>query len=140
LQWAESVRSSRTLAAPFGDVALPLIDPADIAAVAAAALVDASHIGRTYELTGPSPVSPRDQAAAIGEALGEPVRFVPQTREEALSSFLKFMPPEVAEATLDILGSPSPAEQRVSPDVSQVLGRPPRPFADWAARNAVAFK
>jgi uncharacterized protein YbjT (DUF2867 family) len=140
LQWAESVRSSRTLAAPFGDVALPLIDPADIAAVAAAALVNASHIGRTYELTGPSPVSPRDQAAAIGEALGEPVRFVPQTREEALSSFLKFMPPEVAEATLDILGTPLPAEQRVSPDVSQVLGRPPRPFADWAARNAVAFK
>lgn len=139
-QWAESVRSSRTLAAPFGDVALPVIDPADIAAVAAAALVDSSHAGRTYELTGPVLVSPRDQAAAISGAVGEPVRFVPQTREEARSAMLGFMPPEVAEATLDILGSPTPAEQRVSPDVSQVLGRPPRPFADWAARNAVAFK
>ncbi len=140
VQWAESVRAAREVVAPFGDVGLPVIDPSDIAAVAAATLVDASHAGRTYELTGPAPISPREQAAAIGEALGEPVRFVPQTREEAFSSFVAFMPPEVAAATLDILGAPSPAEQRVSPDVSQVLGRPPRSFTEWAARNAVAFK
>jgi uncharacterized protein YbjT (DUF2867 family) len=139
-QWAESVRTSRTLAAPFGDVALPVTDPSDIASVAAAALVDPSHAGQTYELTGPALISPRDQAAAIGTALGEPIEFVPQTREEARSAMSGFMPPEVAEATLDILGSPLPAEQRVSPDVAQVLGRPARPFFDWAARNAVAFK
>ncbi|SEF33210.1 Uncharacterized conserved protein YbjT, contains NAD(P)-binding and DUF2867 domains [Amycolatopsis pretoriensis] len=140
LQWAESVRRSRKLAAPFGDVALPVIDPTDIAAVAAAALLDSAHSGRTYELTGPGLISPRAQAAAIGEALGEPVEFIPQTRAEAFSSLTAFMPPEVAEATLDILGTPRPAEQRVSPDVSRVLGRPPRPFAEWAARNVVAFK
>ncbi|WP_284742154.1 SDR family oxidoreductase [Amycolatopsis sp. RTGN1] len=140
LQWAESVRTSRVLSAPFGDVGLPVIDPADIAEVAAATLLSPLHTGRTYELTGPALVSPRDQAAAIGTALGEPVRFTPQTRPEALASFQNFMPPEVAEATLDILGSPTRAEQRVSPDVAQILGRPARPFADWAARNAVAFK
>jgi hypothetical protein len=28
----------------------------------------------------------------------------------------------------------------VSPDVEQVLGRPPRTFAQWAARNVSAFK
>ncbi|EFL31777.1 predicted protein [Streptomyces viridochromogenes DSM 40736] len=31
------------------------------------------------------------------------------------------------------------AVTRVSPDVEQVLGRPPRTFAEWAARNAAAF-
>jgi uncharacterized protein YbjT (DUF2867 family) len=139
-QWAESVRTRRTIAAPFGDVALPVIDPADIAAVAAAALVDTAHAGHTYELTGPAPVTPREQAAAIGEALGEPVDFVSQTREEARAAMLGFMPPEVADATLDILGAPTAAEQRVSPDVEKVLGRPPRPFADWASRFAGAFK
>ncbi|NYV75245.1 SDR family oxidoreductase, partial [Streptomyces sp. UH6] len=36
--WAESVRTRRTVAAPFADVGLPVIDPADIAEVAAAAL------------------------------------------------------------------------------------------------------
>jgi uncharacterized protein YbjT (DUF2867 family) len=139
-QWAESVRAGREVAAPFGDVALPVIDPEDIASVAAAALLSPSHEGKTYVLTGPSPVSPRDQATAIGDAVGEPVRFVPQTREEALSALLGFMPPEVAESTLAILGTPTPEEQRVSPDVSRVLGRPPRPFAEWASRFAGAFK
>ncbi|MDQ7806838.1 NAD(P)H-binding protein [Amycolatopsis sp. A133] len=140
LQWAESVRAGRKIAAPFGDVALPVIDPEDIASVAAAALLSPSHEGRTYVLTGPSPVSPREQAAAIGEAVGEPVRFVPRTREEALAALLGFMPPEVAESTLAILGTPTPEEQQVSPDVSRVLGRPPRSFAEWASRFAGVFK
>ena len=139
-QWAESVRTRREVAAPFADVALPVVDPEDIAAVAAAALLDASHESKTYVLTGPVPVSPRDQAAAIGEAVGEPVRFVPLERAEAREVLLGFMPPHVADATLDILGSPTPAEQVVSPDVSRVLGRPPRPFAEWASRFAGVFK
>ncbi|MEU6146273.1 hypothetical protein ABZ848_38755 [Streptomyces sp. NPDC047081] len=29
--WAQSVRAERTVAAPFGDVRIPAIDPADIA-------------------------------------------------------------------------------------------------------------
>ena len=40
-------------AAPFADVALPFVDPADIAAVAAVAL-QGGHEGQTYVLTGPS--------------------------------------------------------------------------------------
>ncbi|MEA5366873.1 NAD(P)H-binding protein [Amycolatopsis sp., V23-08] len=138
-QWAESVRTARKLAAPFGDVALPLIDPQDIAEVAASALLS-DRSGDIYELTGPAAITPRQQAAAIGEALGEQVDFIPQTREEALQTMLAFMPPEVADATLNILGAPTPREQQVSPDVARVLGRPPRPFAEWAARNAAAFK
>jgi uncharacterized protein YbjT (DUF2867 family) len=140
LQWAESVRSSREVVAPFGDVALPVVDPEDIAAVAAAALREDGHAGRSYVLTGPAPITPREQAAAIGAAVGEPVRFVPQTRDEARSRMLGVMPPEVVEATLAVLGEPTPAEQEVSPDVARVLGRPPRPFTEWAARFAGAFK
>ncbi|MFF7680028.1 NAD(P)H-binding protein [Actinacidiphila glaucinigra] len=140
LQWAEMVRAQRMVGAPFADVALPTIDPADIAEVAAAALRDAGHVGRTYELTGPAPVSPRQQAMAIADALGEPVRFVEQSRAEARAQMLQFMPEPVVEATLGILGTPKAAEQRVSPDVEQVLGRPPRTFAQWAARNIAAFK
>jgi hypothetical protein len=50
------------------------------------------------------------------------------------------MPVELADDTLDILGSPSPAEVRVSPDVERILGRAPHPFADWAARHITAFR
>ncbi|GAB2817682.1 NAD(P)H-binding protein [Actinoallomurus bryophytorum] len=138
--WAESVRAERTAAAPFGDVGLPAIDPGDIAEVAAATLRQAGHTDRTYELTGPAPITPRERARAIGDALGTPVRFVEQTREEARAQMLGFMPEPVVEGTLAILGEPTAAEREVSPAVEHILGRAPRTFADWARRNVAAFR
>ncbi|MFE3456505.1 NAD(P)H-binding protein [Nocardiopsis aegyptia] len=138
--FAETVRERRTVLAPFGDVALPAIDPADIAGVAAAALRDPRHEGRTYVLTGPEPVSPRQQAAAIGAALGTGIDFVELTRDQAREHLLAAMPASVADGTLDILGAPTEEEVLVGPDVDKVLGRAPRTFADWAARNAAAFR
>ncbi|MGG7570857.1 SDR family oxidoreductase [Streptomyces sirii] len=138
--WAESVRARRTVAAPFGDVGLPTIDPSDIAEVAAAALRQDQHLGRTYELTGPALTTPRQRAAALGAALGEPVRFIEQTREEARADMLRFMPEPVVDTTLTILGEPTSAEQHLTPDTAHVLGRPPHTFADWARRHVAAFR
>ncbi|MEV4680118.1 NAD(P)H-binding protein [Streptomyces kurssanovii] len=138
--WAETVRAHRSVAAPFGDVGLPTVDPDDIAEVAAVALREDGHDGRIYELTGPAPSTPRERAAAIGDALGEPVRFIEQTREEAREQMLRFMPEPVVETTLAILGEPTGAEQRVSPDVERVLGRAPGTFADWSRRYVAAFR
>jgi uncharacterized protein YbjT (DUF2867 family) len=140
LWWADSVRTQRLVAAPFGDVGVPIIDPADIAAVAAACLLDERHTGGVYELTGPEVITPRRQAEALAAALESPVRFHELTRDEAKAAMTRSMPAELADDTLDILGSPSQAELRVSPDVQRVLGRAPRPFADWAARNVAAFR
>lgn len=138
--WAEPIRAHRSAAAPFADVALPFVHPSDIAEVAAAVLREGGHTGRVYELTGPAPVTPRDRARIIGEALGEPVTFAEQTREEARARMLEFMPAPVVDGTLDILGEPTGAERRVSPDVERVLGRPARSFAQWAAGNIAAFR
>ncbi|EST26830.1 SDR family oxidoreductase [Streptomyces niveus] len=140
LWWAESVRARQVVAAPFGDIGVPVIDPADIAAVAAACLLEDRHTGGAYELTGPEVITPRGQTEAIAAALGTPVRFHQLTREEAKAAMSQSMPAELADDTLDILGSPSPAESRVSPDVERILGRAPRPFADWAARHVAAFR
>ncbi|MFB7189508.1 SDR family oxidoreductase [Streptomyces sp. NPDC056230] len=140
LAWAESIRERREAAAPFADIGLPFVDPADVAAVAAVVLRENTHPGATYTLTGPAATSPRERAAAIAAALGEPVRFTEQTREEAHALMARFMPLPVVEGTLAILGEPTDDEQRVSPDVERVLGRAPGTFAAWAARAAAAFR
>ncbi|MEZ0115443.1 uncharacterized protein YbjT (DUF2867 family) [Catenulispora sp. EB89] len=140
LWFAESVRTRQLVAAPFGDTGVPLIDPADIAAVAAAALTEDRHNGGVYELTGPEVITPRQQAEAIAAALGTPVRFHELTRAEAKAGMEQSMPGELADDTLDILSSPTPAELRVSPDVEKVLGRAPRSFAEWVRSNIAAFR
>ncbi|GAA1679905.1 NAD(P)H-binding protein [Kribbella yunnanensis] len=138
-QWAESVRTRRVVEAPYGDVGLPAVDPADIAAVAAVALREPGHGGNIYTLTGPEAIGPRQMAAAIAKAIGEPVQFVELTHDEARARMLGYMPEPVVDATLGVLGTPSAAEQAVNPDVERILARPARPFTDWAARNAPAF-
>ncbi|MFH8775284.1 SDR family oxidoreductase [Streptomyces sp. NPDC085866] len=138
--WAEPVRRHRTAAAPFADVALPFVDPDDVAAVAAAVLREEGHDGVTYTLTGPEATTPRQRAAALAQAVAEPVTFVEQSREEARAQMAQFMPSAVVEGTLSVLGDPTPKEQAVSGDVERILGRPAAPFAAWAARNAAAFR
>ena len=138
--WADSVRTSRTVAAPFGDVGLPVVDPADIAEVAATALRDPAHAGRVHELTGPALITPRQQTEALAAALGTPIRFTEQTPDEARAQLLHFMPEPVADTTLAILGEPTPEEARVSPDAERILGRAPHTYAEWARRNGAAFR
>ncbi|NUR30832.1 MAG: NAD(P)H-binding protein [Catenulispora sp.] len=139
MAWIEPIRAQRTAAAPFADTGLPFVDPDDVAAVAAVALTEEGHDGATYVLTGPVATTPRQRAEAIAQAIGAPVTFVEQTREEAREQMSAFMPAPVVEGTLAILGEPTVAEQTPSQDVEKVLGRPAAPFSDWAARNAVLF-
>jgi uncharacterized protein YbjT (DUF2867 family) len=138
--WAEPIRAQRTAAAPFADVALPFIDPDDVAAAGAAVLREDGHKEATYTLTGPVATTPCQRAAAIADAIGEPVRFIEQTRAEAYAQMSQFMPLPVVEGTLDILGNPTPEEQLISDDIPTLLGRPAAPFAAWAARNTPAFR
>ncbi|MEV6271686.1 NAD(P)H-binding protein [Kribbella sp. NPDC051936] len=138
--WAESIRTRRAMAAPFADVGLPAVDPQDIAEVAAAALREPGHANAVYTLTGPAAISPRQQAEAIQTAIGTPISFTELTRDQARAGMLTFMPEPVVEATLNVLGTPTPAEQQPSPDIETVLGRPPHTFADWVDRNIHAFR
>ena len=139
-QWAEQVRRNREIAAPFGDVGLPAVDPTDIAEVAVAVLRGDGHDGQAYVLTGLETISPRQQAAVFAGEIGEPVEFRELSRDTAFRHMSEFMPEQVVRSTLDILGTPTEAETRISPDVERILGRAPRPFAEWVRRNGAAFR
>jgi len=58
------------IAVPGGDGHIPWIDCRDIAAVAVAALTEDDHIGQTYELTGPTPLTYHDVARQMSRATG----------------------------------------------------------------------
>ncbi|SDT39274.1 NAD(P)H-binding protein [Microlunatus soli] len=141
LWWLEMIKSG-TVRAPFGDVATPLIDPYDIAAVAKLALTapsEAGHAGQVYTLTGPELLSPRQRVEIIAELLQREIGFVELPVDRARAEMLRTMPAEYADATLDLIGRPSAPERAVLPTVQQLLGRPARSFATWAADNRSVF-
>jgi uncharacterized protein YbjT (DUF2867 family) len=117
-----------------------VIDPADIAAVAAGALVEEGHDGRIYALSGPEPLLPADRVRVLGEVLGRDLRFEAQPDDEAWAEMTARMPEAYVRAFFDFYVDGSLDESAVLPTVQEVTGRPPRTFADWARAHADAFR
>ncbi|MFI9161384.1 SDR family oxidoreductase [Kitasatospora aureofaciens] len=141
LWWAATIREGRPVRVPYADTALPTIHPSDIAAVARVALTEPGHRGRTYALTGPERVTPRQQVASIATALGREVPIEEIGREEAHGPLSAVMGAESAAAVLDLMGGDLNEELlRVRDTVATVTGTPARPFEQWVAENAAVFR
>ncbi|GHI10194.1 capsule biosynthesis protein CapD [Streptomyces cellostaticus] len=141
LMWAASIRGRETVRAPYAETALPTIHPADIASVARVALTEPGHQGRTYALTGPEPVTARQQAEAIAAALGREVPFAEISRQDAHAQMAAVFGAEAADAVLDVTGGDVNDElQMVRDTVLRITGTPARPFQQWASENANAFR
>lgn len=139
--WATSIRAGAGVRAPYADTGLPTIHPADIASVARVALTEPGHQGRTYALTGPEPVTARQQVEAIAAALGRDVPFKEISRQEAHAQMAAAFGDEAAEAVLDVTGGDVNDELLMVRDtVARVTGSPARPFRQWAVENADIFR
>jgi uncharacterized protein YbjT (DUF2867 family) len=142
LQWAQQLKDSDVVRGPFADVAVTAIDPYDIAAVAAEALLapSARHEGRAYRLTGPQPLRPADRVRVLGMVLGRDLRFEGQSSDEARAEMSAGMPGEYVDAFFTFFADHKLDESGVFPDVKEVTGRPPRTFEQWARAHAGAFR
>lgn len=138
LQWVPQVNAG-VVRAPWSDAASAVIDPADIAAVAAKALVSAEHEGREYPVTGPEALRPGDRVRIIGEVLGREVRYEAQPDDEARAEMLTQMPEPYVNAFFSFYSDGKLDEATVYPTVEEVAGRPPRTFAAWVRANADRF-
>jgi uncharacterized protein YbjT (DUF2867 family) len=74
--YRDTIRDDRELALPTSGAGVSFIDTRDIAAVAVEALLDPRHHGQGYTLSGPEAVGLKNVADRIGEATGEPVRYI----------------------------------------------------------------
>jgi uncharacterized protein YbjT (DUF2867 family) len=131
LRWRDQFHAGDVVRAPFSDTPTALIDPADIAEVAATALTQPGHAGQTYRLSGPEALTPPEQVARLAAALNRPLTFEPIPDDEAR----KQLPPEYAEASFDIFRDHPELESEVQPTVEQLLGRSPGRLEDWLIRH-----
>lgn len=130
------------LQAPISGARVSVVDARDIAAVAAAALTEPGHEGRTYDVTGPEAVTHAQIAAALGAAAGHEVRFQPVPAEAFVATLQQAgMPSWQAEGLAEDYAHYERGEAAgVSGDVEQVTGRPPRSVQQFAADHAHAFR
>jgi uncharacterized protein YbjT (DUF2867 family) len=140
LQWVPQLRAGDVIRAPFADVAIATIDPADIGAVAVKALATDELEGRSLRLSGPEALYPADRARILGAALGRELRFEAQTNEDARAEMSAAMPAEYVDAFFSFFVDGTIDETTVLPTVREVLDREPGSFAGWAAANIDSFR
>ncbi|MCL8011274.1 NAD(P)H-binding protein [Streptomyces sp. AS02] len=141
LMWAATIRENETVRAPFADTGLPTIHPADIASVARVVLTEPGHHGRTYMLTGPEPVTARQQTEVIAATLGRDVPFIEISRQEAHAQMAAYFGDDAADAVLDVTGGDVNEELLMVRDtVSRITGSKARTFRQWVEENADLFR
>ncbi|MEU4344449.1 NAD(P)H-binding protein [Nocardia sp. NPDC023852] len=141
LHWADSIRDHDTVYAPFGQGRIAVVDPHDVAAVAATALTTDGHAGEIYPLSGPEPLSPGEQTDILAEVLGRPLRYVEVAPDAARQAIVDHgVPEELASAIMALRATALEAfTSVVHPTVEKMTGSLPRSFRGWAERHRDQF-
>ena len=140
LTWAETIRAEGVVRAPYGNAAYPHVHEADVAEVAAAALLEDGHVGKKYIVSGPEPITQIEQVRAIGAAIGREIRFEELTPEQARKLWSQFMPEDEIDTELMILGESVDKPKKAWPTYERVTGRTGRSYAQWAVEHANDFR
>jgi uncharacterized protein YbjT (DUF2867 family) len=127
---------------PAADARLSYIDVRDIAAVAARALIDESHIGKAYTLTGGRSLDHYEIAQYISGAAERSIEYIPISEENAK---LALANAGLSRARAErVIGFYRLVRQGfcapVSADAEVILGRPPISFPQFANDFASSWR
>lgn len=141
LDWAYSIVANGTVTAPFPAGRTAVIDPADVARVAAATLTQPGHDGSIYELTGPQALAPAEQVHILAEVLGRSIDYIPEVPATTRARLKRYgMPPDLADAVVALLASAvEPWNAQPIPTVEQIIDQVPSTFRAWAEQHRSLF-
>ena len=127
------------IALPMPDAKIPFVDTSDIAEVVVEALIEDSHNGKTYEITGPRTMTFEEAISEIAHATERHLKFQAITQEEYNAMMKAAGIPSDYIWLFDylfreVLGNPN--NQVVTNDVEKVLGRKATDFSTYARVTA----
>ncbi|TDU01988.1 uncharacterized protein YbjT (DUF2867 family) [Streptomyces sp. 846.5] len=143
LDWLPTIREGGFVLDPVGPGRYAPIDPVDIAAVAALALTEDGHQDTEYVLTGDELFTVAEQVRIIARTIGRDieVREAATPADAVRSRFPNGAPQALADAITEGFTLMRADTVGFRTDtVERLLGRRPRTFADWCARNADLFR
>jgi len=141
LRGAGGVRTEDAFLVPGAGAKIALVDPRDVAEVAAVVLTGAGHEGRHYDVTGPEAVTFDDVAEHLSAVLGRPIASVDLSDDEATMRFTAAGAPPWYVGNVvrlfDVLRRGAQAEVRDT--VEALCGRAPRSVLRYLHDQAAGF-
>ena len=135
------IRDRNEVFVPAGHGRTSFVDARDVAAAAEVCLLDPSHRGRAYQLTGAEALTYAEVAATLTEVLGRPIHYadasIPAFTLRMLAQghplpFVLVMVGIYTTARLGLAGA-------VTDDLGRLLVRPPTPFRRFAEDAATLW-
>jgi uncharacterized protein YbjT (DUF2867 family) len=126
------------LALPMPNAKIPFVDANDIAEVVVKVLLDDSHNGKTYEVTGPRTLSFKEVAHEMAKGIGRDITYKAISLEEYTSIMKESGLPSdyiwlFEYLFREVLGNEK--NQTVSSDVEKILGRKAIDFSDFVQQT-----
>lgn len=145
LRWLTEITEGKPIADASAGVPDGVVDPRDVAAVAAATLTSSDHNGQTYTLTGPELLTLADQAAVLSRVLNRPVRTEIVSATQAHTSIEELFRAHGLDAAI-VDGYLAALEWGrtggaavLTDDIPRILGRPATTFETWVRDHADGF-
>jgi uncharacterized protein YbjT (DUF2867 family) len=142
LREAPSIIARSAFFLPLEDARLTPVDIEDISKVAFALLHTPGHEGKSYDMTGPEALNMSEVAEQISLAIGKTIRYVNIPQAERRQALLTAGTPAYFLDALDVQAElrRQGTEATVHLETHTALGVRPTTFAEFARRNAAAFR
>jgi uncharacterized protein YbjT (DUF2867 family) len=134
---------------PIGDKGVSMVDARDIAEIAAQAILERERAAeplphRIVNVVGPAPLTGDGNAAIWAELLGKPVRYGGDDTAPFEAKMRGYGPSWAAMDLRLMLNRFQRDGMRASDDdvaeMTRLLGRPPRPYADFARETLAVWR
>jgi uncharacterized protein YbjT (DUF2867 family) len=138
--WSAQIRAGDIVGGPYANASSAPIVEADIAAVAARALLTDEFVGQRIPLTGPQALTNAELVETIGTVLDRPLRYVEAPPEVVRERFISIgLGADFADAYMSMLADAVDKPALVTHDVEKVTGHPATTFAQWVSDHRQLF-
>jgi uncharacterized protein YbjT (DUF2867 family) len=138
--WAAQIRAGDVVAGPYAEASTAPIAEADVAAVAAHALLTDDLVGQRVPMTGPQSLTNTELVAIVAAGLHRPLRYQEVPAEMVRKRFIgNGFPAPFADAYIAMQAATRTSPALVTHDVEKILDRPATSFAHWVAEHTALF-
>jgi uncharacterized protein YbjT (DUF2867 family) len=138
--WSAQIQAGDVVRGPYAVASAAPIVEADIAAVAARALLTDDLVGQQIPLTGPQAFTNRELVELIGTVLGRPLTYIEAPPELVRQRFIDVgLGAEFADAYTAMLAETLDKPALVTREVEKITGNPATTFAHWVLQHRDLF-